>query len=82
MYSEEQRIKALRMYHRIGSVTDTVRRLGYPSREQLHAWIRNDGKPKERRKKLNLKTLPNILETLRRSLRWKRFVVVLRTEKV
>lgn len=55
MYSEEQRIKALRMYHRIGSVTDTVRRLGYPSREQLHAWIRNDGKPKERRKKLNLK---------------------------
>ena len=51
MYSEEQRVKALRMYHRIGSVTDTVRRLGYPSREQLHNWIRNEGKPRGKRKK-------------------------------
>ena len=55
MYSEEQRVKALRMYHRIGSVTDTVRRLGYPSREQLHNWIRNEGKPRGKRKKPNCK---------------------------
>ena len=55
MYSEEQRRKALRTYHRIESVTDTVRQLGYPSREHLYTWIRNEGKPKEKRKKINLK---------------------------
>ena len=35
MYSEEQRIKALHVFHQTGSVTDVVRRLGYPSRKQL-----------------------------------------------
>ena len=55
MYSKEQRAKALRIYHQIGSVTDTVRQLGYPSREHLYRWIRNEGKTKEKRKKLNLK---------------------------
>ena len=55
MYSKEQRAKALCIYHRIGSVTDTVRQLGYPSREHLYTWIRNEGKTKEKRKKLNLK---------------------------
>ena len=29
MYSEEQRIKALHVFHQTGSVTDVVRRLGY-----------------------------------------------------
>ena len=29
--------------------------LGYPSREHLYTWIRNEGKTKEKRKKLNLK---------------------------
>ena len=55
MYSKEQRAKALRIYHQIGSVTDTVRQLGYPSRKHLYNWIRNEGKTKEKRKKLNLK---------------------------
>lgn len=55
MYSEEQKAKALCIYHRIGSVTDTVRRLGYPSREHLYTWIRNEGTTKEKRKRLNLK---------------------------
>ena len=55
MYSEERRTKALHVFHQIGSVTDTVRRLGYPSRKQLYIWIRNEGKTKEKRKKLNLK---------------------------
>lgn len=55
MYSKEQRAKALRIYHQIGAVTDTVRQLGYPSREHLYRWIRNEGKTKEKRKKLNLK---------------------------
>ena len=32
-----------------------MRQLGYPSREHLYTWIRNEGKIKEKRKKLNLK---------------------------
>lgn len=55
MYSEEQRTKALHVFHEIESVTDTVRRLGYPSRKHLYTWIRNEGKTKEKRKKLKLK---------------------------
>ena len=64
MYSEEQKAKALCIYHRIGSVTDTVRRLGYPSREHLYTWIRNEGTTKEKRKRLNLK---NTTEHIRSS---------------
>ena len=82
MYSEEQKAKALCIYHRIGSVTDTVRRLGYPSREHLYTWIRNEGTTKEYERGLILKTPPNIPETLQRSLSLKCFVVALRMEKV
>ena len=32
-----------------------MRQFGYPSREHLYTWIRNEGKTKEKRKKLNLK---------------------------
>ena len=52
MYSKEQRAKALCIYHRIGSFTDMVRQLGYPSREHLYTWIRNEGKTKEKQNKL------------------------------
>ena len=55
MYSEEQRTKALHVFHEIESVTDTVHRLGYPSRKHLYTWIRNEEKTKEKRKKLKLK---------------------------
>lgn len=55
MSSEEQRTKALHVFHEIESVTDTVRRLGYPSRKHLYTWIRNEEKTKEKRKKLKLK---------------------------
>ena len=54
MYSEEQKERALRTYHHLGSATATVRRLGYPSRESMYEWIRNEGKANGRRKKLNL----------------------------
>ena len=66
MYSKEQRSKALYIYHRIGSVTDTVCQLDYPSREHLYAWIRNEGKTNER--SLILKIPSNILEILQQSL--------------
>lgn len=53
MYSLEQRIKALRLYHRIGSATETVRRLEYPSRECLYRWILWERKDKQARKPKN-----------------------------
>ena len=54
MYSQKQRVRALRMYHRTGSATETVRRLGYPSRERLYDWIRGEGKGKAKRKSLSI----------------------------
>ena len=82
MYSEEQSTKALHIFHQTGSVTDVVRRLGYPSRKQLYTWIRNERKTKEKRKNLILKTPPNTPEIPRRSLSCKCFVVALRMERV
>lgn len=50
MYSDKQKAKALRLYHRIGSATQTVRQLGYPSREHLYSWIHEEGKGEKHRK--------------------------------
>lgn len=52
IYTEEQQSKALELYHKNGSVTETVRSLGYPTRACLYRWIHNEGKPKSPRKKL------------------------------
>lgn len=43
MYTEEQRLLALKTYEECGHrVTETIRRLGYPSRESLYRWIDDD----------------------------------------
>jgi putative transposase len=54
MYSNEQRTKALNTYYRISSVTETVRLLGYPSREHMYNWILRAEKDKVPRKALML----------------------------
>ena len=36
MYSRKQVLKALRLYRKCGSVTKTIRILGYPSRESMY----------------------------------------------
>lgn len=41
-YTEEQKKAALEMLVGCGSVTETVRSLGYPSRTVLYHWIKND----------------------------------------
>lgn len=40
-YSKEQIKKALELYQQYKSVSETVRILGYPSREYLYKWIKN-----------------------------------------
>lgn len=40
------------VYHQCGSVTETIRVLGYPTRRSLYTWIENEGIPKPPRKEL------------------------------
>ena len=42
MYSKRQIRKAIRLYQKCGSITETVRKLGYPSRNTLYHWINSE----------------------------------------
>lgn len=49
MLSYEKRIRALQMYEQTKSVTETIRILGYPGRQTLYRWIKEqDNPPKEK----------------------------------
>lgn len=50
MYSQDQINIAIQVYHQCGSVTKTVRILGYPTPRTLYTWIKNEGIPKPPRK--------------------------------
>lgn len=52
MYSNKQKEAALLLYQQIRSVTKTVRILGYPTREYLHKWIRDENKQPQTQKSL------------------------------
>lgn len=54
MYSQDKINIALQVYHQCGTVTETTRILGYPTRRTLYTWIRNEGTPKPSRKELIL----------------------------
>ncbi len=41
-YTQEQRERAVALFNELGSATATVRRLGYPSRQMLYAWVNRD----------------------------------------
>ena len=43
MYSQDKINIALQVYHQCGSVTNTIRMLGYPTRRALYTWIENEG---------------------------------------
>ena len=38
MYTEEQEAQVLSEYERTGSVAETIRKLGYPSKATLYRW--------------------------------------------
>lgn len=50
MYSKEQKDMALQVYHQTGSVTETIRILGYPTRRNLYTWIAVEHEPPKIRK--------------------------------
>ena len=54
MYSQDKINVALKVYHQCGSVTTTIRVLGYPTRRALYTWIANEGAAKPERKPLKL----------------------------
>lgn len=43
MYSQDKIDVALKVFHQCGSVTTTIRVLGYPTRRALYTWIANEG---------------------------------------
>lgn len=51
-YSKEQIKKALELYQQCKSLSQTVRILGYPTRENLYKWIKKENVPQKERKKL------------------------------
>ncbi|MCB6992371.1 transposase [bacterium 210820-DFI.6.37] len=53
MYSQEKIDVALKVYHQCGSVTTTIRVLGYPTRRALYTWIAKEGAARPERKPLN-----------------------------
>lgn len=53
MYSQDKINIALKLYHQCGSVSETIRVLGYPTRQALYTWIRNEHSIKPLRKALN-----------------------------
>lgn len=50
MYSKQQKEIALNVYKQTESVSETVRILGYPTREHLYNWIREEKTPPHKRK--------------------------------
>ncbi len=54
MYSQDKTDIALQVYHQCGSVTNTIRMLGYPTRRALYTWIENEGVQKPTRKALDM----------------------------
>ena len=40
IYTKEQEAQALAEYERTGSITETIRRLGYPSKATLYRWYK------------------------------------------
>lgn len=52
MYSQDKIDIALKVYHQCGSVTTTIRVLGYPTRRTLYTWITNEEAVKPERKPL------------------------------
>lgn len=52
MYSKQQKQAALELYKQLESVSETVRVLGYPTREHLYNWIYEEKKKKQKEKRI------------------------------
>jgi len=57
-YSEDEKTKALELFHELKSFTKTVRKLGYPTREHLARWVKKEGLPPKPRKRWEVLNTP------------------------
>ena len=58
LYTDEQKTKALELFHDLKSYTKTVRILGYPTREHLARWVKKEGLPPKPRKRWEVVNTP------------------------
>lgn len=58
MYSDEEKIRALQTYDEIGSVQETIRKLGYPKRQTLYIWLHERDLPAKIKSKNRGKNTP------------------------
>ncbi len=42
MYTQEEISKAIKTYKQLGLITATMIQLGYPSKQTLYNWLKND----------------------------------------
>ena len=82
MYSQDKINIALQVYHQCGSVTDTIRVLGYPTRRALYTWIETRVS-KRRRERHWITLIPQRTPvTLPPKSKWMQSTVALSLEKV
>ena len=58
MYTYEEKIRALQTYDEIGSVQETIRKLGYPKRQTLYIWLHERDLPAKIKSKNRGKNTP------------------------
>ena len=58
MYSDEEKIRVLQTYDEIGSVQETIRKLGYPKRQTLYIWLHERDLPAKIKSKNRGKNTP------------------------
>ena len=59
MYSKQQKEIALKLHHQTESVSETVRILGYPTRQNLYNWIYEEKHPTKVREDYQLTSISN-----------------------
>ena len=58
MYTYEEKIRVLQTYDEIGSVQETIRKLGYPKRQTLYTWLHERKLPAKIKSKNRGKNTP------------------------
>ena len=68
MYSKQQKEIALKLHHQTESVSETVRILGYPTRQNLYNWIYEEKHPTKVREDYQLTSFVERVSMFRSSL--------------
>ena len=50
MFTPEEKERALKLYEKLKSVKAVIHKLGYPTRETIYQWLREENNPKPKEK--------------------------------